>query len=268
MTTTGVRDVHRGAVDTRTLPLYSAGEIDVPFVIAGASEVMARDTRWAEHSHPTHELLWNSRGASTATVGSRTWTITSSVGLWIPAGVPHTGWMAAGTWSRAAQFSVHEAPPLSPVPVAVDVSDMLRLLLDRLSLDALAPSSRATTEALVLDILEPAEQQLLLRVPESLRLAPIVDTVLQNPADPTTLAQWASRLGLSSRTITRMLQEETGLGFSRWVSTARAHRAIALMAQGESIEDVAPAVGFRSVSAFGTAFRRVTGMTPGRFRAV
>jgi AraC-like DNA-binding protein len=48
---------------------------------------------------------------------------------------------------------------------------------------------------------------------------------------------------------------------------ARAQRAVVLIAQGEDLEDVASAVGFRSVSAFGTAFRRVTGMTPGAFRS-
>ncbi len=257
----------RDAVDTRSLPTYAAGEIEVPFVIAGNSEVMERDTWFEEHSHPTHELLWNERGASTATIGARTWTITSSIGLWIPAGVPHSGWMAAGTWSRAAQFRIHDVPAIAHSAVAVEISELLRLLLDRLNLAALTPNSRFTTEAMVLDIIEPAEHQVLLKVPQSKRLAPVVEAVLDNPADSTTLAQWAIRLDLSARTITRLFQEETGVGFSRWVSTARAQRAITLMAQGTNIDDVALAVGFRSPSAFGTAFRRVTGSSPGRFRA-
>ena len=59
-------------VDSRTLPVYSAGAVEVPFVIAGMDELVSRETRWDAHSHPTHELLWNERGASSATVGSRT----------------------------------------------------------------------------------------------------------------------------------------------------------------------------------------------------
>ncbi|MGA9870344.1 MAG: AraC family transcriptional regulator [Rhodococcus sp. (in: high G+C Gram-positive bacteria)] len=258
----------RADVDTRTLPRYAAGEIDVPFVIGGVYEVMTRDTHWEEHSHPTHELLWNERGVSTATVGSRTWTITSSTGLWIPAGMPHTGWMPAGTWSRAAQFRVDDAPLIADGPVAVDVSPMLRLLLDRLKVDGLSPSSRATTEAMVLDVLSPAAHELAVRIPDSLRLAPIVAAILADPADTTTLEAWSKRLRLSARTITRLFQDETGVGFARWVATARVQRAIALMAHGESIDDVALAVGFRSASAFGTAFRRITGTTPGRFKAL
>src|SRR5699024_1128899 len=48
--------------------------------------------------------------------------------------------------------------------------------------------------------------------------------------------------------------------------TARAHRAVALLAEGQRVEDVAALVGFRSASAFSAAFRRVTGVTPGEIR--
>lgn len=255
-------------VDSRRLPLYEAGAIDVPFVIAGAQEVIARNTLWEEHSHPTHELLWNERGASSATIGSRIWTITPSVGLWIPAGTRHSGWTPAGTWHRAAQFSVQTVPPISEEPVAVDLTPLLRLLLDRLDAEGLDPRSRSTTEAMVLDVLAPTSYELILRVPRSRLLAPIVAALRDDPADTTTLAQWAVRLGVSTRTVTRAFHAETGLGFSRWVNTARAQHAIALLAQGEDIEEVASRVGYGSASAFSTAFRRVAGMSPGRFRSL
>lgn len=256
------------ASESRQLPLYDAGSVEVPYVIQGAAEVIARDTWWAEHSHPTHELLWNERGASTATVGHRTWTVTPTVGLWVPAGVRHTGWTPAGTWQRAAQFSSHTVPSISTDPVAVDVTPLLGLLLDRLDDENLTESSRATTEAMVLDVLTPAPTQLLLQVPTSPLLAPVVTTLHDDPADQTTLAGWAARLGVSSRTVTRTFLAETGLGFSQWVATARAQHAVAMLARDHEIDDVARAVGYGSASAFGTAFRRVTGVSPGRFRAL
>ena len=256
------------ASESRQLPLYDAGSVEVPYVIQGAAEVITRDTWWDEHSHPTHELLWNERGASTATVGTRTWTVTPSVGLWVPAGVRHTGWTPAGTWQRAAQFSSHTVPSISADPVAVDVTALLSLLLDRLSEDDLSDASRATTEAMVLDVLAPAQTQLLLQVPTSPLLAPVVEVLRDDPADQTTLAGWAARLGVSSRTVTRTFVAETGLGFSQWVATARAQHAIAMLARDEEIDDVARAVGYGSASAFGTAFRRVTGVSPGRFRSI
>jgi len=255
-------------VDSRALPRYAAGSIAVPFVIQNNNEIIARDTLWQEHSHPTHELLWNDRGASSASVGARTWTITPTTGLWIPAGLPHSGWTPAGTWFRSAQFSVDAAPSIASGPVSVDISALLKLLLDRLGSDGLDVASRATTEALILDVLAPASREIVLVVPESALLSPVVAAVLDDPADATTLSVWATRLGVSERTVTRAFTAETGLGFSRWVAAARAQHAIALLAAGDEIDDVAARVGFGSASAFGTAFRRVTGVSPGRFRAL
>ncbi|WP_306367846.1 AraC family transcriptional regulator [Nocardiopsis sp. CC223A] len=264
-----IRDVLPGAdpgFDNRRLPVYEAGEIDVPFVVRGSDEVIARDTFWEEHAHPTHELLWNERGASSAAVGARVWTITPTVGLWIPAGVRHSGWTPAGTWHRAAHFGVHAVPAIADRPVAVEVTPLLRLLLERLDHEDLSGDERTRTEAMVLDLIAPARNEILLQVPESPLLAPIVAAVLENPADTTTLAAWAARLGVSSRTLTRAFRAETGLGFSRWVTTARVRHAISLLSHGEDIEEVAVRVGYHSVSAFGTAFRRITGTSPGRFR--
>lgn len=251
---------------SRLLPSYDAGSVEVPYVIQGASEVITCDTWWEEHSHPTHELLWNERGAATVTVGPRTWTVTPSTGLWVPAGVLHSGWTPAGTWQRAAQLNTRTVPSISATPVAVDVTALLTLLLDRLD-GELSGRSRATTEAMVLDVLAPAPTELLLRSPTSPLLSPVVEAVLADPADATTLAGWATRLGVSTRTVTRTFVAETGMGFSQWVATARTQHAIALLARGEEIEDVALLVGYGSASAFGTAFRRVTGVSPGRFRA-
>ncbi|GAA1292470.1 MULTISPECIES: helix-turn-helix domain-containing protein [Brachybacterium] len=254
------------AAESRRLPSYAAGSVDVPYTILGGQEIIARDTFWAEHSHPTHELLWNERGVSTATIGRRVWTITPGVGLWIPAGMPHSGFTPAGVWHRAAQFSTARVDPPSTAPVAVDITPLLRLLLDRLISEHLRPRSREVTDAMILDVLAPSEHELLLPVPDHPLLAPIIDALSTDPADATTLEQWAGRLGVSSRTVTRTFEAATGMSFRAWVSTARAQRAVALLAAGETIEEVALRVGFRSTSAFTAAFRRVTGLTPGQHR--
>lgn len=238
----------------------------MPYTILGGQELMARDTYWAEHSHPTHELLWNARGASTATIGVRTWTITPIVGLWIPAGVPHSGLTPAGVWHRAAQFSTTRVAPPAREPVAVDITPLLRLLLDRAITAPLPPASRRITDAMILDVIEPSDHVLPLPHPDDPLLAPIFEAVTSDPSDGSSLETWAGRLGVSPRTLTRAFVARTGLTFRLWTATARAHRAVALLAAGEAVEDVAHEVGYASASAFSSAFRRVTGLTPGSFR--
>ena len=141
----------------------------------------------------------------------------------------------------------------------------------RLSLRAgqepgLPPGSRVVTEAMVLDVMRPSPRALLVQLPTSELLRPVVDAVRADPSDQRTLSDWASVLGCSTRTITRAFLRETGTSFARWVSSVRAQHAVRLLSLGFDVDTVADAVGYRSASAFGAAFRRTTGLTPGMFR--
>lgn len=253
--------------ENRALPIYAAGAVEIPYAIGGMDELLTRDTHWAEHSHPTHELLWNRRGASIARVGSRTWTITPTLGLWLPAGELHSGFTPAGTWYQTAHFGIRDVPSISDRPVSVEITPLLRLLLERLSVPDLTERSRSLTEAMVTDVLSPSPHELLVHIPGSPTLRPICEAVLADPSDPRTLTEWADHMGLSARTLTRAFRAETGLGFATWVATVRAQHAVALLTLGHELDEVARRVGYRSVSAFGAAFRRTTGLTPGAFRA-
>ena len=254
------------AAQRRVLPRHAAGDVEVPYTILTGREVIATDTFWAEHSHPTHELLWNQRGASTAQIGRRVHTISPGIGLWIPAGVPHSGFTPAGVEHLAAHFSITQVDPPSPLPVAVEITPLLQLLLERSRTEDLTGQARERTDAVILDLLAPSPRELMLTVPDHPLLTPVVEALSADPADPTTLEEWAHRIGVSSRTLTRAFEASTGVGFRDWAATARAHRAVALLAEGQRVEDVAALVGFRSASAFSAAFRRVTGVTPGEFR--
>ncbi|MFD4032023.1 helix-turn-helix domain-containing protein [Streptomyces sp. NPDC058637] len=252
--------------ETRTLPALAPGSTDTTFVIKGYDEVVPHDIVWGDHSHPFHELLWNERGATSAVVGARVWTVTPSLGLWMPAGTLHSGSAAAGTWFRASFFDFRTTASISDTPVAVEITPLLRLLLERLGEPGLPAASRAATEVLVLDVLRPSPRELLVQVPASALLRPIAEAVRTDPGDLRTLTDWASELGVSTRTITRAFHTETGTSFARWVAAVRAQHAVTLLSRGWDVESVAEQVGYRSASAFGAAFRRTTGLTPGAFR--
>lgn len=253
--------------ETRSLPVLAPGSVDTPFVIQDYEEVVAHDTTWGTHSHPFHELLWNERGASSAVVGARVWTITPALGMWVPAGTLHSGSAVAGTWFRASFFGFRTTTSISDTPVAVEITPLLRLLLERLGDRRLSPGSRAATETMVFDVLAPSPRELLVHVPTSALLRPIAEAVREAPGDPRTLTDWASELGVSPRTVTRAFNSETGTSFARWVAAVRAQHAVALLTRGWEVEAVAEQIGYRSASAFGAAFRRTTGLTPGTFRA-
>src|SRR5699024_5647516 len=128
--------------------------------------------------------------------------------------------------------------------------------------------SQALTEAMILDVLTPCEHQLALPIPEHPLLTPIVDAVRADPADGTSLAQWSHRLGVSTRTITRSFETETGMTYRTWVATARGRQAVQLIARPVPLEQATKSVAYRSAMSFFTACRRSTGLAPCRFRRI
>ncbi|MCT1886787.1 helix-turn-helix domain-containing protein [Dietzia cinnamea] len=141
--------------------------------------------------------------------------------------------------------------------------EMTPLLLERLVDQSLEARSRELTEQMVFDLLEPSPHALLVQRPGSELLRPIVTALEASPGDPRSLTEWAARLGVSERTITRAFRADTGLSFGAWQAAFRAQQAALLLGRGMTVDVVAARVGYSSASAFGAAFRRTTGPDPG-----
>lgn len=234
--------------------------------IRGERERLHRDTEWLDHAHSAHELMWCQEGAMTLATGQMIWTIAGRQGLWLPAGTSHSGRIPAGATYQAVFFEAEHVPPLSPGPVTVTITPLLGQLLDYIPATGLSKEKRERAEAVVMDLLEPVTQELVLEVPTHSLIAPAASEILANPSGPHSVEEWSQRLHISSRTLTRTFRSEAGVGFARWVAMARARYAIELLADGLGVAETAKEVGYASTSAFGVAFRRVTGVTPGAFR--
>jgi len=103
------------------------------------------------------------------------------------------------------------------------------------------------------------------RMPNEERARIVADALAKAPADPRTLSEWGSEVGASSRTLARAFLTDTGLTFGRWRSLLRVRAAMIALARGAPVSNVASLVGYDSTSAFVTAFRRETGVTPSSY---
>jgi AraC-like DNA-binding protein len=104
-----------------------------------------------------------------------------------------------------------------------------------------------------------------LPMPADPRAALAAKLMRESPDGSLALATVARASGASPRTIERLFRNETGIPFATWRQRARVLRAIQLLGAGESVTAVAIGVGFDSTSAFVAAFRRMVGVTPGRY---
>jgi AraC-like DNA-binding protein len=83
-----------------------------------------------------------------------------------------------------------------------------------------------------------------------------------DPADRRPLAALAAAAGASHRTIERLFAAETGMSFGRWRVRQRMIAALEQLAHGDSVSNVADAVGYQTPSSFIAAFRDSFGTTP------
>ena len=83
-----------------------------------------------------------------------------------------------------------------------------------------------------------------------------------DPADRRPLAELAAAAGASHRTIERLFASETRMSFGRWRVRHRMITALEQLAHGDSVSNVAYAVGYETPSSFIAAFRASFGTTP------
>jgi two-component system response regulator YesN len=83
------------------------------------------------------------------------------------------------------------------------------------------------------------------------------------------LESLASEIGVHRVYFCRLFSREVGVSFYQYLQQKRIEKAKALLAAGEKrMYEIAAACGFNSYDQFASAFRRVTGATPTRFRGL
>ena len=108
-------------------------------------------------------------------------------------------------------------------------------------------------------------QQLHLPISSEPRLRRIAEALAQDPADRSTLAEWANRVALSESSLARLIVKETGLSFGRWRQQLHLIVAIRELASGASVQQVSGDLGYESVTAFITMFKKALGKPPAKY---
>jgi AraC family transcriptional activator of mtrCDE len=96
----------------------------------------------------------------------------------------------------------------------------------------------------------------------------VIDAVLREPGRDWSIAEFANRAAMSRATFIRHFSHATGMAVGEFMTGLRMAIAADMLADGDrTVNAIAAAVGYRSESAFGRAFRLATATTPARFRA-
>ena len=94
----------------------------------------------------------------------------------------------------------------------------------------------------------------------------ITDYVKANLGEKLTLKMVAGQFGVSVSTVTQLFQKKAQTTFHEFVTQCRMEKARKLVMQGNSLEAVGRAVGYRDHSTFYRAFRQTFGVSPREYR--
>ncbi|PBC02177.1 helix-turn-helix transcriptional regulator [Mesorhizobium sp. WSM3860] len=244
-------------------------DFDVDAVLAPAIAVRVHvsetKTEVSDHWHRKGQLVFALGGGVTCRVPSGLWMVPPHCGVWVPSKMEHSNIATA----NARIFFVYIEPGAAELPgrcCTFSISPLLRELIVELS-DCAPDDARCAFlgGVLLAELPRMPVQQLHLPISSEPRLRRIAEALAENPADRSTLAEWANRAALSESSLARLVVKETGLTFGRWRQQLHLIVALGGLSAGASVQQVSGDLGYESVSAFITMFKKALGKPPAKY---
>jgi AraC-like DNA-binding protein len=223
----------------------------------------------APHSHPRAQLIYAADGVMRVTSPLGAWVVPPLRAAWIPAGIELEVRMGGPVAMRTLYIDPRAAPSALAGCTVIEVTPLLRALILRAVEEPIEYDEDGTAGLVMALILEELARAttvpLRIPLPSDARLAALCRALLDDPAEAQTLDDWADKVGASARTLARLFQRETGMGFTQWRQQVRLAEAVGRLADGNPVARVAESLGYSSASAFTAMFRRTLGATPRQY---
>lgn len=239
-------------------------------VVAMSLDVRARRLERGPHIHRKGQLSYTINGIATLETEDGLWIAPPNSAVWVPGGTVHS---LTGTDGTAFRFLFVEESAARNLPdecCILSVRPLLRQLISSFfDLPALYPIGNTREARLVevlLDELAAATREPLhLPMPRDPRLRRLTQRLMLDPSQRATLDEWSTAIGMSTRTLARHFQRETGLTFGNWRKQFQLSVALKWLEAGESVTNVALDLGYENSSAFIAMFKQTLGHTPRRY---
>lgn len=222
------------------------------------------------HSHVCHQLIIVKHGFIRVATPKGFFAITQHRGIWLTQNTEHSLSILKNTQVLSAFVEPLARADLPNRSQVVVISELLQALLSNASgIDShYADNTReAWIVELILDELRRLTPLADFEVPQPTlsEYSLIYKKISQRLSHQWALADIAQMLGISERTVSRQFTAQTGLSFVEWLRRLRLQHSLELLLQGQSVVDVALAVGYDSPSAFSTAFKQRIGVSPTQY---
>ncbi|MET1025627.1 MAG: helix-turn-helix transcriptional regulator [Dongiaceae bacterium] len=246
---------------------FDPDELDRP-AVALRVDIRENESEVPVHRHRKGQLVLALRGGITCKVAGGLWMVPPQHGVWIPGNMPHSNRATAN--ARICFLFVE--PDIASLPgecCTLSITPLVTELIQHLAgLPPLyAPNGPTGRLAAVLldQLAQMPREQLHLPISSDRRLRRMTDVLTRDPGDRSTIAEWGARLAMSERTLARLVVSETGMTFGRWRRQLHLIMALQRLSAGASVQEVSEYLGYESVSAFITMFKKAVGKPPARY---
>lgn len=238
-------------------------------VVALSATSVARDWENARHQHHKAQLIYSVRGILNCEIEDGVWIVPPQCAIWIPGDLPHSARGSGETEVHCLFIEPDAAPDLPKSCCTIAVSPLLReMLLKAAGFPELYPLGGREDRliaALLDELVDAPVEDLHLPMPRDPRLRRLAEMLLSDPTDKTSKAEWATRIGMSERSMSRLLLNQIGMSFGRWRRQLHVILALQRLTRGESVQTVAWELGYENASGFVTMFRKAVGKPPARY---
>lgn len=228
-------------------------------------------TKVEPHSHTWCQFLFAKSGMMQVEVKDMSLLVPPQYGMWIPCGAVHTMWAIddiefEGLYIEKEQLDKYQE--LNCRVVIVD--DFIRAFIHHASTEIDEEYDESGKEGrkvqVLLDLIqELPDVPLHLPFPADPVLAAMCREMQLNPGLPHLPDDWAKKLNISGRTLSRRFLNETKMTYQAWRQRLRLMNSLSQLKKGDSVTTVALDAGYASTSAYIYAFHKIFGASPQRF---
>ncbi|USD68071.1 helix-turn-helix transcriptional regulator [Vibrio sp. SCSIO 43136] len=190
--------------------------------------------------------------------------------IWVPAGVMHHSFNRKPVDYCSLNIMAEHTSRLPTHTCLLGVTPILNAIIEDFRTRSISVAGTDQDKRLVqvlLDQLAMANiEQHFLPSSDHKLLAPILQGLEEDPTDGRTLAQWASQVHATERTVARYCQSELGMSFTEWRMRMRYLHSMDLLQKGRSVKETAFLLGYNQASPFITMFKRYAGITPEQYK--
>lgn len=220
------------------------------------------------HSHGHIQILYACSGVMAVRTREASYVVPPQRAVWLPVNADHEV-SCRGPLSLRTLYLRPDLGRGADACRVFEVSDLLKALILEAGTFGTGYELEGRTgkivDLLLGEIARMPDAPHQVSMPGDPRLLRVCTPILDDPSDPRDINEWAQIAGMARRTFTRAFKRETGMGFAMWRQQVRLMDALALLASGSPITQVAFEVGYDSPSSFSAMFRRAFGVSPSQY---